>query len=56
LCWLHYPLTKNRLNQLQAAHITLRRQSWTPPASFAFGGAELKPLASGEALQWRLQT
>ena len=37
-------------------HITLRRQSWTPPASFAFGGAELKPLASGEALQWRLQT
>lgn len=23
LCWLHYPRTKNRLNQLQAAHITL---------------------------------
>jgi len=23
LCWLHYPQTKNRLNQLQAAHITL---------------------------------
>lgn len=22
LCWLHYPQTKNRLNQLQAAHIT----------------------------------
>ena len=35
--------------------ITMRRQSWTPPASFAFGAAELKPLASGEALQWQLQ-
>jgi Protein of unknown function (DUF3025) len=23
LCWLHFPRTKNRLNQLQAAHITL---------------------------------
>jgi dihydroorotase len=36
--------------------ITLHRETWTPPASFAFGSAELKPLASGEALQWRLQT
>ena len=35
--------------------ITLRRETWTPPASFTFGAAELKPLASGEALQWRLQ-
>ncbi|MDR3371523.1 dihydroorotase [Rhodoferax sp.] len=35
--------------------ITLQRESWTPPASFAFGQAELKPLASGEALSWRLQ-
>ena len=34
--------------------ITLHRQSWTPPASFAFGEAELKPLRSGEALPWRL--
>jgi dihydroorotase len=34
--------------------ITLRRESWTPPASFAFGDAELKPLASGEALPWRM--
>ena len=34
--------------------ITLKRESWTPPASFAFGQAELKPLASGEALAWRL--
>ena len=35
--------------------ITLRRETWTPPASFTFGAAEIKPLASGEALQWRLQ-
>jgi dihydroorotase len=34
--------------------ITLQRESWTPPTSFAFGQAELKPLASGETLAWRL--
>ena len=34
--------------------ITLRKESWTPPESFAFGEAELKPLRSGEALPWRL--
>jgi dihydroorotase len=34
--------------------ITLRRESWTPPESFSFGEAELKPLRSGEALPWRL--
>ena len=34
--------------------VTLQRESWTPPASFAFGDAELKPLGSGEALAWRL--
>jgi dihydroorotase len=45
-----YGLPRNR------GQITLRRQTWTPPASFTFGAAELKPLASGEALQWRLQT
>ena len=39
-----------------SGQITLRRETWIPPASFAFGAAELKPLASGEALQWRLQT
>ncbi len=33
--------------------ITLQRESWTPPASFAFGQAELKPLCSGETLPWR---
>ena len=34
--------------------ITLQRESWTPPASFAFGEAELKPLRAGEALPWRM--
>ena len=36
--------------------LTLQRQSWTPPESFAFGGAELKPLPSGEALAWKVET
>jgi dihydroorotase len=34
--------------------ITLKRESWTPPESYAFGEAELKPLRSGEALPWKL--
>lgn len=34
--------------------ITLRKESWTPPESFAFGDAELKPLRAGESLPWRL--
>jgi dihydroorotase len=34
--------------------ITLRRESWTPPESFAFGDAQLKPLRSGESLPWLL--
>ena len=34
--------------------ITLQRESWTPPESFAFGETVLKPLAAGEALQWRM--
>jgi len=34
--------------------ITLKREAWTPPESFAYGDAELKPLRSGEALPWRL--
>ena len=37
-----------------AGTITLKRESWTPPVSFAFGEAQLKPLRSGEALPWRL--
>ncbi len=43
-----YGLARNQ------SRITLRRESWTPPESFAFGAAELKPLRSGEALPWRL--
>lgn len=36
--------------------VTLVKQTWTPPESFAFGeGAELKPLAAGEMLGWKLQ-
>lgn len=34
--------------------ITLKRESWTPPESYAFGEAQLKPLAGGEPLAWRL--
>ena len=34
--------------------IALRRENWTPPESYAFGEAELKPLRSGESLPWRL--
>ena len=34
--------------------VTLRREAWTPPPSFAYGEAELKPLRSGEALPWRM--
>ena len=43
-----YQLPRNQ------GHITLRKESWTPPASFAFGEAELKPLRAGEALPWKL--
>ena len=34
--------------------LTLRRESWTAPESYAFGEAQLKPLRGGEALAWRL--
>ena len=34
--------------------ITLKKESWTPPESFAFGEGQLKPLRSGEALAWKL--
>ncbi len=36
--------------------ITLKKESWRPPESFAFGDAELKPLRSGENLPWKLET
>ena len=34
--------------------ITLKKESWTPPESFAFGEAKLRPLRSGESLPWRM--
>ncbi len=34
--------------------ITLEKANWTPPESFPFGDAELKPLRSGDVLPWRL--
>ncbi len=34
--------------------ITLRRETWTPPESFPFGQAQLRPLTAGEALHWRV--
>ncbi len=34
--------------------ITLSKSAWTPPESYAFGDAELKPLRAGESLPWRL--
>ncbi|WP_210542135.1 dihydroorotase [Rhodoferax sp. PAMC 29310] len=34
--------------------ITLARTSWTPPESYAFGEAALKPLRSGESLPWKM--
>jgi len=36
--------------------ITLKKESWTSPESFAFGEAQLKPLRSGENLAWKLET
>ncbi len=34
--------------------ITLKREAWTAPESFPFGDAQLKPLAGGEELAWRV--
>ena len=34
--------------------LTLKKESWTPPESFTFGEAQLKPLRSGESLPWRV--
>ena len=43
-----YDLPRNQ------GQITLKKESWTPPESFAFGAGQLKPLRSGEALPWKL--
>ena len=37
-----------------AGSVTLRRESWVSPESFAFGEAQLKPLRGGESLPWRM--
>ena len=34
--------------------VTLKRESWTPPESYPFGDAVVKPLAGGEPLGWGL--
>jgi dihydroorotase len=34
--------------------LTLMRESWTVPESFAFGQATLKPLCAGESLAWHV--
>jgi len=36
-----------------AGTLTLRRQAWTVPESYAFGQAQLKPLRAGETLAWK---
>lgn len=45
-----YGLPRNR------ERVTLKKESWRSPESFAFGQAELKPLRSGENLAWKLET
>ncbi len=37
-----------------AGTVTLQRRDWTVPEMLPFGEAELKPLAGGETLAWRL--
>ncbi len=44
-----YGLPRNR------GSITLQRESWMAPQSFAFGDAELKPLRGGEAMAWKIR-
>jgi len=34
--------------------VTLVRQQWTPPDTYPFDGAQLKPLGGGQPLAWRL--
>ena len=34
--------------------VTLKRETWTVPESYAFGEAQLKPLCAGETLAWKL--
>ena len=34
--------------------VTLKRETWTPPESYPFGEAIVKPLRGGETLGWRM--
>jgi dihydroorotase len=34
--------------------VTLKRETWTPPESYPFGEAIVKPLRGGEALGWKM--
>ena len=43
-----YGLPRNR------GTVTLARERWTPPESYPFGDAVVKPLAGGEPLAWKL--
>ena len=43
-----YGLPKN------AGTITLKRENWTPPDSFAFGAETIVPLTVGRNLAWRI--
>ncbi|HYN76399.1 MAG TPA: dihydroorotase [Lamprocystis sp. (in: g-proteobacteria)] len=43
-----YGLPRNR------TRVTLRREPWEVPGSYAFGTTRLVPLAAGEVLNWRL--
>jgi dihydroorotase len=36
--------------------ITLRREAWSPPASYQYGAHELVPFRAGESVAWRLTT
>ncbi|MEP7207833.1 MAG: dihydroorotase [Casimicrobiaceae bacterium] len=39
-----------------AGTVTLRREPWTVPSTYAFGGDEVVPLMAGETVQWRVET
>ncbi len=44
-----YGLPRNR------DRVTLKKESWQPPAFYRFGDHELVPFRAGEAISWRLQ-
>jgi len=38
-----------------AATVTLKRETWSPPDEFAFGSETIVPLTQGRSLAWKLQ-